>query len=64
MDVPLSDTKIEGTRSKVPRGILGSEIEKAPEGWRKLHHEELHNLFSSPITIKVIDQKSQDGQDM
>jgi hypothetical protein len=29
-----------------------------------LHHEEHHNLFSSPITIKVIDQEAQDGQDM
>jgi hypothetical protein len=23
------------------------------EGWRKLHNEELHNLFSSPNIIKV-----------
>jgi hypothetical protein len=29
-----------------------------------LHHEERHNLFSPPITIKVIDQGAQDGQDM
>jgi hypothetical protein len=23
-------------------------------GWRKLHNEELHNLYSSPNTIKMI----------
>jgi hypothetical protein len=24
------------------------------EGWRKLHNEELHNLYASPSTIRVI----------
>jgi hypothetical protein len=28
-----------------PRRILG---------WRKLHNEELHNLYSSPSTIRII----------
>jgi hypothetical protein len=23
-------------------------------GWRKLHNEELHNLYSSPSTIRII----------
>jgi hypothetical protein len=23
-------------------------------GWRKLHHEELHNLYSSPSIIRMI----------
>jgi hypothetical protein len=23
-------------------------------GWRKLHNEELHNLYSSPIIIRII----------
>jgi hypothetical protein len=25
-----------------------------PVGWRKLHNEELHNLYSSPSIIRVI----------
>jgi hypothetical protein len=26
-------------------------------GWRKLHNEELHNLYSSPSIIRIIKQK-------
>jgi hypothetical protein len=26
-------------------------------GWRKLHNEELHNLYSSPSIIRVINSK-------
>jgi hypothetical protein len=46
------------------RGIFGSKKEKVPEGWRKLHNEELRNLLPSPSIIKVIDQRAQYGQDM
>jgi len=31
------------------------------EGWSKLHKEELHNLFSSPNTIRVIRSKRMGG---
>jgi hypothetical protein len=26
------------------------------EGWRKLHNEELHNLYSSPSIIRMINE--------
>jgi hypothetical protein len=26
-------------------------------GWRKLHNEELHNLFSSPNIIRIIQSR-------
>jgi len=29
--------------------ILQHKGEEETEGWRKLHNEELHNLYSSPI---------------
>jgi hypothetical protein len=29
-------------------------MDKVMGGWRKLHYEELHNLFSSPNIIRVI----------
>jgi hypothetical protein len=32
--------------------IFGSKKDGMTEGWRKLHNEELHNLYSSP-SIKV-----------
>jgi len=31
------------------------------EGWRKLHNEELHNLYSSPNVIRVIKLRWWDG---
>jgi hypothetical protein len=37
----------------VLRRILGRKKDEVTGGWRKLHNEELHNLYSSPIrTIK------------
>jgi hypothetical protein len=29
-------------------------MDKMVEGWRKLHYEELHNLYSSPSMIRMI----------
>jgi hypothetical protein len=32
----------------VPRGIFGPAREEVARGWRKLHNEELGNLYASP----------------
>jgi hypothetical protein len=34
--------------------ILGPERDEVTGGWRKLHNEELHNLYSSPSIIRMI----------
>jgi hypothetical protein len=34
--------------------IFGPKGDEATGGWRKLHNEELHNLFSSPNIIRTI----------
>jgi hypothetical protein len=34
--------------------IFGPKRDELTEGWRKLHNEELHNLYFSPSTIRVI----------
>jgi hypothetical protein len=34
--------------------ILYSDGKKLAGGWRKLHNEELHNLYSSPSIIRMI----------
>jgi hypothetical protein len=34
--------------------ILGPETEEVAGGWRTLHNEELHNLYTSPYVIRVI----------
>jgi hypothetical protein len=36
------------------RRIFGREREGVTGGWRRLHNEELHNLYTSPNTIGVI----------
>jgi hypothetical protein len=33
--------------NRVLRGIFGPKMDKVTGGWRKLHNEELHNLYSS-----------------
>jgi hypothetical protein len=38
----------------VLRRIFGPKTDEVTGGWRKLHNEELHNLYSSPSVIRVI----------
>jgi hypothetical protein len=40
--------------NSVLRRIFGSKREEVAGGWRRLHNEELHNLYAPPHTIKVI----------
>jgi hypothetical protein len=40
--------------NKVLRGIFGPKRDEVTGGWRKLHNEELHNLYSSPSIIRMI----------
>jgi hypothetical protein len=39
--------------NRVLRRIFGPKRDKVTGGWRKLHNEELHNLYSSPSTIRM-----------
>jgi hypothetical protein len=43
------------------RRIFGPKREEVAGGWRKMHNEELHNLYSSPNVISVI---KSDGRGM
>jgi hypothetical protein len=38
----------------VPRRIFGLMRDEVTRGWRKLHNEELRNLYSLPSIIRVI----------
>jgi hypothetical protein len=40
--------------NRVLRRIFGLKRDGVTEGWRKLHNEELHNLYSSPSIIGII----------
>jgi hypothetical protein len=39
---------------KLLRRIFGPKRDEVTGGWRKLHNEELHNLYSSPSIIRMI----------
>jgi hypothetical protein len=40
--------------NRVLRRIFGPKRDEVTGYWRKLHNEELHNLYSSPNTIRMI----------
>jgi hypothetical protein len=40
--------------NRVLRTIFGPKRDEVTGDWRKLHNEELHNLFSSPNIITMI----------
>jgi hypothetical protein len=40
--------------NRVLRRIFGPKRDEVTGGWRKLHNEELHNLYSSTSIIRMI----------
>jgi hypothetical protein len=40
--------------NRVLRRISGPKRDEVTGGWRKVHNEELHNLYSSPSIIRMI----------
>jgi hypothetical protein len=40
--------------NRVLRRIFGPKRDEVTGGWRKLHNDELHGLYSSPIIVRVI----------
>jgi hypothetical protein len=59
MGVKLSLTlreehRLRAFKNRVLRRTCGQKREEVTGGWRKLHNEELHNLYSSPCIIRMI----------
>jgi hypothetical protein len=46
--------KLRMFENRVLRRIFGSKREEVTGDWRKLHNEELHNLYSSPGIIRMM----------
>jgi hypothetical protein len=40
--------------NKVLRRIFGPKRDEVTGGWRKLHNEKLHDLYSTPSIIRII----------
>jgi hypothetical protein len=49
--------KLRVFENMVLRRIFGPKRDVVTGGWRKLHNEELHNLYSSPSIIRIINSK-------
>jgi hypothetical protein len=42
---------------RVLRRLFGAKRDEVTGGWRKLHNEELHNLYSSPSIIRIMNSR-------
>jgi hypothetical protein len=50
---------------RVRWNIIGPEVEKVRGHWRKLHNEELHDLYITPSTIMSVKSRTmRDGLGM
>jgi hypothetical protein len=43
--------------NRVLRRIFETKRDEVTGGWRKLHNEELHDLYSSPSIVRVINAR-------
>jgi hypothetical protein len=46
--------KLRVFKNRVLRRMFGPKRDGVTGGWRKLHNEELHDLYSSPSMIRII----------
>jgi hypothetical protein len=49
--------KLRVFENRVVRRIFRPKRDGVAGGWRKLHNEELHNLYSSPSIIRIINSR-------
>jgi hypothetical protein len=43
--------------NRVLRGIFGAKRDEVTGEWRKLRNEELHNMYSSPTIVRLINSR-------
>jgi hypothetical protein len=51
------ERRLKVFESRLLRRILGPKREEMTGNWRRLHNEELYNMYASPNTIQVIKSK-------
>jgi hypothetical protein len=49
--------RLRVSKNRVLRRIFGPKREEVAGGWRRLHNEELHNLYVSPNIIRGIESR-------
>jgi hypothetical protein len=53
----MEERRLSVFENRVLRRIFGPKRYKVTAEWRKLHHEKLHDLYSSPNTVRIIKWK-------
>jgi hypothetical protein len=51
------ENRLRLSENRMLRKIFGPKWEEVAGGWRRLHNEELHNLYTSPNVIRMIKSK-------
>ena len=52
--IQKEESKLTAFENRVPRRIFGPRRDKVTSEWKKLHNEELNDLHSTPIKVRVI----------
>jgi hypothetical protein len=50
----IEEHRLRVFENRVLRRIFGLKRDEITGGWRKLHNEELHGLYSLPSIVRVI----------
>jgi hypothetical protein len=50
----MEELRLRMFENKVLRRIFGPKRDEVTGGWKKLHSEELRDLYSSPSIIRII----------
>jgi hypothetical protein len=50
----LEEHRLRVFENRVLRRLFGPKRDEVTGGWRKLHNEKLHGLYSSPSIVRVI----------
>jgi hypothetical protein len=48
-----AEVRLRVLKNSVLRKIFGTKRDEVRKEWRRLHNEELHDLYSSPNIIRV-----------
>ena len=54
----MEEHRLRVFENRVLRGIFGSKRDGVTVEWRKLHNEELNDLYCSPNIVRVIKSKT------
>jgi hypothetical protein len=48
------ERRLRMTENRVLRGVFGPKMDEMAGKWRKLHNEELHDLYSTVKIVRVM----------